>query len=88
MKIVNRICPYKIRMELYRKVHPEQYCDYKILNGFMTANVGKRVRKMILERFKSTECRFIYVDQMNPTPSSRRPYISGNNINIAIVLEF
>ncbi len=42
---------------------------------------------MVLERFKSTECRFIYVDQMNITPSSRKSYLSGRNINIAIVLE-
>jgi len=80
------VSPDDTRMDLYRAAHPGEKADYRKLRGFLTSGRQRAVLQSVLQRFHESPSRFVYVDQMNLTPSARAPFLMPENFNVAIVL--
>jgi predicted kinase len=80
------VSPDDTRMDLYRAAHPGEIVDYRSLRGFLTPGRQRAVFQSVLQRFHESPSRFVYLDQMNLTPSARAPFLRPENFNVAIVL--
>ncbi len=83
---VDVISPDAIRMRLYKKVHPEEeQVDYgKVWDWLTETGKHELVRKLTKERFAKSVARFVYIDQMNLTRRSRRPFLLTDRFKVAV----
>lgn len=76
-----------LRLEMYEECHLGEKADYTSLEGFLDSRRENIVRKRALEIFRSGTFRVRYIDKMNLTSRSRKPFILEENVNIAVLFD-
>jgi len=77
----------ELRLGLYEECHRGETADYTSLEGFLDRRCENIVRKRALDIFRSGSFRVKYIDKMNLTSRSRRPFLLEDNVNIAVVFD-
>lgn len=74
-----------VRLELFRQAFPDENVDYERVWVFCRNREG-RVARLLHERLEKATETFVYLDRMNLTQPSRKPYLLAERINVALDL--